>query len=131
MTAKSADDILGLEFDWIASDADGHVARFSTAGGGYAPVELLRDTDAHDAAITALLTSAARTKARFAKAQAPLPRDARERGPTPTPRYRQTVPGERHSSPPHWHVAGQVQPRPGQLCDSVEVLPTQLPAEQV
>lgn len=37
MTAKSADDILGLEFDWIASDADGHVARFSPAGGGMPP----------------------------------------------------------------------------------------------
>src|SRR5437899_85750 len=41
MGAKSADEILGLEFDWLASDADGHVALFSTAGGGYAPEDFL------------------------------------------------------------------------------------------
>lgn len=64
--AKSADEILGLEFDWLASDADGYVALFSTAGGGYAPDEFLRDTDAHDAAIDAILASPASTVARFA-----------------------------------------------------------------
>ncbi|WP_437604622.1 hypothetical protein WMF20_25665 [Sorangium sp. So ce834] len=64
---KSADEILGLEFDWLASDADGYVALFSTAGGGYAPDELLRDTDAHDAAIDAVLASPASTVARFAQ----------------------------------------------------------------
>lgn len=64
--AKSADEILGLEFDWLASDADGYVALFSTAGGGYAPDEFLRDTDAHDAAIDAVLASPASTVARFA-----------------------------------------------------------------
>ncbi|WP_437719848.1 hypothetical protein [Sorangium sp. So ce861] len=63
---KSADDILGLEFDWLASDADGYVALFSTAGGGYAPDEFLRDTDAHDAAIDAVLAWPASTVARFA-----------------------------------------------------------------
>src|SRR5262245_52257163 len=51
VSAKSADEILGLEFDWLASDADGHVALFSTAGGGFAPDEFLSDTDAHDRAI--------------------------------------------------------------------------------
>ena len=66
MNAKSADEILGFEFDWLASDADGHVAIFSTAGGGYAPEEFLQDTEAHDLAIDAILTSAASTKAQFA-----------------------------------------------------------------
>jgi hypothetical protein len=33
MTSKAPEEILGLEFDWLASDADGHVALFSTAGG--------------------------------------------------------------------------------------------------
>ncbi|KYG01202.1 hypothetical protein BE20_53390 [Sorangium cellulosum] len=65
--ARSADEILGLEFDWLASDADGYVALFSTAGGGYAPDELLRDTDAHDAAIDAVLASPASTVARVAQ----------------------------------------------------------------
>lgn len=64
--AKSADEIVGLEFDWLASDADGCVALFSTAGGGYAPDEFLRDTDAHDAAVDAVLASPASTVARFA-----------------------------------------------------------------
>lgn len=63
---KSAEEILGLEFDWLASDADGFVALFSTAGGGYAPDEFLRDTDAYDAAIEVVLASPASTVARFA-----------------------------------------------------------------
>ena len=29
---KSADDIRGYEFDWLARDADDHVGFFSTAG---------------------------------------------------------------------------------------------------
>lgn len=66
MEAKSADEILGLEFDWLASDANGHVALFSTAGGGYSPAEFLRDTEAHDVAISSILALPAFTKARFA-----------------------------------------------------------------
>ncbi|KYF87379.1 hypothetical protein BE17_18680 [Sorangium cellulosum] len=69
--AKSANEILGMEFDWLASDADGYVALFSTAGGGYAPDEFLRDTDAHDAAIDVVLASPASTVARFAPELAP------------------------------------------------------------
>jgi hypothetical protein len=67
MTAKTADEVRGLEFDWLASDADGHVALFSTAGGGFAPPELLRDTDAHDAAIDSILALEASTNARSAR----------------------------------------------------------------
>lgn len=66
MHPKSAQDILGLEYDWLGSDADGHVALFSTAGGGYAPDAFLADTDAHDAAIDAVLAEPARTTALFA-----------------------------------------------------------------
>lgn len=57
MRAKSAAEILGLEFDWLASDADGHVALFSTAGGGYTPEAFLQDTDAHDRAAPASTTA--------------------------------------------------------------------------
>src|SRR5262245_42224964 len=71
MTKKSPADIRGLEYDWIGMDADGHVAFFSTAGGGYAPDELLRDTDLYDEAIEAILAVPARTEARFAPALAP------------------------------------------------------------
>ncbi len=63
---KSATDILGYEFDWLARDADDYVALFSTAGGGYAPEEFLRDTDAHQAAIDAILALPASTRVRFA-----------------------------------------------------------------
>jgi len=68
---KSADDIKGLEYDWLGSDEDGHVALFSTAGAGYAPAEFLRDTDAHAAAIEAILALPASTTARFAPTVGP------------------------------------------------------------
>ncbi|MBN8470715.1 hypothetical protein JYJ95_29775 [Corallococcus exiguus] len=55
MGAKTARDISGYEFDWLACDGAGHVGFFSTAGGGYAPEAFLRDTDAHSDAIEALL----------------------------------------------------------------------------
>lgn len=71
MTAKRPEDIRGLEYDWLATDADGHVAFFSTAGGGYAPEEFLRDTDLYDAAMEAILATSARTQARFAPSLAP------------------------------------------------------------
>jgi hypothetical protein len=64
-------EIAGLEFDWLASDADGHVALFSTAGGGYVPEKVLQDTDAHLAAIEAILDAAASTEARLAPELAP------------------------------------------------------------
>ena len=63
---KSANDIRGFEFDWLARDADDHVGFFSTAGGGYAPREFLQDTDAHEVAIDAILSLPASTTARFA-----------------------------------------------------------------
>jgi hypothetical protein len=66
MGPKSARDIQGLEYDWLATDGDDRVALFSTAGGGYAPPAFLHDTDAHDAAIAALLALPASTSARFA-----------------------------------------------------------------
>ncbi|MFI1996688.1 hypothetical protein [Actinoplanes sp. NPDC020271] len=70
MGAKSADDILGTEYDWLAADGDGHVALFSTAGGGYAPEAFLEDTDAHAAAIEVILAHPTTTAARFAPALA-------------------------------------------------------------
>jgi hypothetical protein len=51
---KSSEDILGLEYDWIACDGAGCVGFFTTAGGGYAPAEFLSDTDVHDRAIEAI-----------------------------------------------------------------------------
>ena len=57
MPATTADDMRGLEFDWLAVDADGHVAFLSTAGGGLVPAGV--DPDAHDAAIDAILSAPA------------------------------------------------------------------------
>ena len=65
---KSSEDVKGLEFDWLACDADRHVALFSTAGTGYVPTEFLGDTDAHDAAIESILLLPPSTAARFAPA---------------------------------------------------------------
>ena len=61
MATKLAAEIDGLKYDWLASDTDGHIGLFSTAGAGYAPEEFLRDTDAHDVAIGELLATPPRT----------------------------------------------------------------------
>ena len=66
MGAKAPQDILGFEYDWLACDGNGHVAMFSTAGGGYAPAEFLADTDAHSVAIDAILALPPTTAVRFA-----------------------------------------------------------------
>lgn len=64
-------DIRGFEYDWLACDANGQVGFFSTAGGGYAPDELLEDTDSYDQAIDAILAAPATTRARFSPPVAP------------------------------------------------------------
>ena len=58
-------DVSGLEADWLACDADGHVALFSTAGSGYAPPEFLKDIEAHDTAIETIESLPASTRAAF------------------------------------------------------------------
>jgi hypothetical protein len=80
----SVDDLRGIEYDWLACDADCHVGLFSTAGGGYVPEKVWPNIDAHDAAIAAILDLPPSTTARFApKLRAGLPntwRLAAERG---------------------------------------------------
>jgi hypothetical protein len=71
MSEQTRKDISGFEYDWLACDADGQVGFFSTAGGGYAPEELLEDTDAYDEAIDAILAAPATTRACFAPQVAP------------------------------------------------------------
>lgn len=71
MTSMSREQIAGFEYDWLACDAAGHVALFSTAGSGHAPEEFLRDPDAHDAAIAAILAHPSSTTAKVAPAIAP------------------------------------------------------------
>jgi hypothetical protein len=65
-TSKSAEEIHGFEYDWLASDEVGGVALFSTAGAGYAPAAFLSDTDAYDDAIREVLALPASTTAKFA-----------------------------------------------------------------
>ena len=62
---RTAEEIVGLEFDWFGSDLDGSVALFTTAGAGYAPEPFLLDTDAHDDALRSLLDYRSTTDARF------------------------------------------------------------------
>jgi len=57
------EDIEGLEYDWLAVDADGFVGFFSTAGAGYVPSAFLRNVDAFDGAISAVLELPARSDA--------------------------------------------------------------------
>lgn len=56
----------GLEFDWIGVDADGHVALFTSGGGGLIPPLPSLDIESHDAAIAAILALPPSTTARFA-----------------------------------------------------------------
>jgi hypothetical protein len=71
MKRKALNEIEGLCYEWLASDADGHPACFSTAGGGYAPAEFLEDTDAHDLAIDMILAAPPSTVALFAPPVSP------------------------------------------------------------
>jgi hypothetical protein len=57
------EDAKGFEYDWLAVDAEGFVAMFSTAGAGYAPAELLQDPEAFDSAIDAILQMPVRSAA--------------------------------------------------------------------
>jgi hypothetical protein len=68
---KSAEDIQGIEYDWLGVDGSGCVALFGTAGAGYAPTKFLLDTDAHDEAIQAVLALPASTEAKFSPTLAP------------------------------------------------------------
>jgi hypothetical protein len=68
---KTADEVEGFEYDWLACDADDYVGFFSTAGGGYAPGQLLENTDRHDAAIKLILSLPVSTSAEFAPDLAP------------------------------------------------------------
>jgi hypothetical protein len=61
-------DLAGLEHDWLAVDADGRVALFSSAGGGVIPDAVACTIDAHDAAIAAILARPASTRALLAPA---------------------------------------------------------------
>lgn len=54
MTKKTAEEIAGYEYDWLACDSAGHIAMLSTAGGGYAPKMFLADTEMYDEAIARL-----------------------------------------------------------------------------
>ena len=65
------EDVQGLEYDWLATDANGCVALFSTAGGGYAPAPFLEGTQAHDQAIATVLAGPPVTVAAFAPAIPP------------------------------------------------------------
>ncbi len=60
---KSAQDLGGREFDWLAVDAEGAVALLSTVGGGYAPAPVVESTDDYNAAIDAILALPVRTRA--------------------------------------------------------------------
>ena len=66
MSSRTAAEIQGLEYDWLATDADRHVGFFTTAGGGYAPPAFLLDTDSHEVAIAAILALPSTTVARYA-----------------------------------------------------------------
>ena len=65
MSAKTPEDILGIEYDWLAVDKDGHLGLFSTAGGGRAPQAFLAETDAHDAGLDVLMAAPPTTSPRF------------------------------------------------------------------
>src|SRR5471030_914077 len=57
------DDIEGVEYDWLAVDAEGFVGLLSTAGGGYVPEAFLRSIDPVDSAIDTIMSLPASTSA--------------------------------------------------------------------
>ncbi len=65
---------MGPDVEWLASDAEGHVALFSSRGGAIPPDAVLQDMDAHFRAIHALLAAPVLTRALF-----PPPAPANER----------------------------------------------------
>jgi hypothetical protein len=56
----------GLDFDWLASDAEGYVALFASAGGEIPPDAVLRDLDGHVRALGELLAAPVCSRALFA-----------------------------------------------------------------
>jgi hypothetical protein len=64
--SRTAEEIRGLEFDWLATDAAGHVGFFSTAGAGFAPAAYLEDVEAHKEALAAILSLPASSRVEHA-----------------------------------------------------------------
>jgi hypothetical protein len=67
MSAKTAEEVQGYEYDWLACDQAGQVALLSTAGGGFTPRAFLANTDVYDRAIDALQKLPTTTLAKFAR----------------------------------------------------------------
>jgi hypothetical protein len=67
MSAKTAEEVQGYEYDWLACDQVGHVALFSTAGGGFTPRAFLANTDLYDRALDVLRKLPTITVAKFAR----------------------------------------------------------------
>lgn len=65
MATLSVEATRGLEYDWLAVDAIGHVGFFSTAGAGRAPRALLEDAPGYERAIDLLLGGDPVTDAAF------------------------------------------------------------------
>ena len=59
-------DIQGFEHDWLAQDADGRLALFTTAGGGWAPQQYLDNIASTEAAIRSVLSTLPTTNPKFA-----------------------------------------------------------------
>src|SRR5262249_58036481 len=59
-------DIGGFEYDWLACDASGRAAFFSTAGGGYAPRGPVEGNETEDRALDAILPGPPTPRGRFA-----------------------------------------------------------------
>lgn len=57
-------DFVGIEFDWFARDAEGHVATLSTAGGGFIPPGVARFREEFETAFSTLAGLIATTRAR-------------------------------------------------------------------
>jgi hypothetical protein len=71
MNEVTANEIGGLEFDWLGCDDGGNLAFFSTAGGGYVPDRVLQNADAQADAVAAILAGKSIAAARFAPELAP------------------------------------------------------------
>lgn len=53
---RSAQEIVGVEFDWLAIDREGRLALFATAGSGMAPRSAMDASESLDAALSLIKT---------------------------------------------------------------------------
>jgi hypothetical protein len=114
------DEIWGLEYDFLATDAAGAVAFVSTAGQGDVPDEFLADVESYAGAIDLLMATKPSCQVRCSQVVAPdLPNPWAAMGERGLYAYDWSVVSERYecvSVPGRAVLAGSLTPRVREVC---------------